>query len=133
MQERPVWERENVKERVRDMAWTSMIPDKIIEDVKQDRKSAISVEKYKVSNKAIYLQGVYLPISAITSVRIQPSTYSPNCCCGKGIPVFKIRIDYGAEKPLVLMLEKEQNAEKAVGIIISANNSVSIEEACGGV
>lgn len=115
------------------MPWTSIIPDNTIQDVKHDRKSAVSVEKYRISDNAIYLQGEYLPISAITSVRIQPSTYSPNCCCGKGIPVFKIRIDYGAEKPLVLMLEKEQNAEKAVGIIISANNSVSIEEACGGV
>lgn len=109
------------------MAWTSMIPDKTIEDVKQDRKSAISVEKYKVSNKAIYLQGVYLPIPAIKSVRIQPSTYSPNCCCGKGIPVFKIRIDYGAEKPLVLMLEKEKYAEKMVSIITSANDVITIE------
>ena len=109
------------------MAWTSMISDKTIEDVKRDRRSAVSVEKYKVSDEAIYLQGEYLPISAIKSVRIQPSTYSPNCCCGKGIPVFKIRIDYGAEKPLVLMLEKKKNAEKAVDIITSANNSIAVE------
>ncbi len=104
-----------------------MISDKTIEDVKRDRRSAVSVEKYKVSDEAIYLQGEYLPISAIKSVRIQPSTYSPNCCCGKGIPVFKIRIDYGAEKPLVLMLEKKKNAEKAVDIITSANNSIAVE------
>ena len=104
-----------------------MISDKTIEDVKRDRRSAVSVEKYKVSDEAIYLQGEYLPISAIKSVRIQPSTYSPNCCCGKGIPVFKIRIDYGAEKPLVLMLEKKKNAEKAVDSITSANNSIAVE------
>ena len=104
-----------------------MISDKTIEDVKRDRRSAVSVEKYKVSDEAIYLQGEYLPISAIKSVRIQPSTYSPNCCCGKGIPVFKIRIDYGAEKPLVLMLEKKKNAEKAVDIITSVNNSIAVE------
>ena len=109
------------------MAWTSMILDKAIEDVKQDRKAAVSVEKYMVSDKAIYVQGEYLPISAIKSVRIQPSTYSPNCCCGKGIPVFKIRIDYGAEKPLVLMIEKEKNAEKMVSIIKSANDTITVE------
>ena len=105
-----------------------MIPDKTIEDVKQDRKTAVSVEKYKVSDKAIYLQGDYLPIAAIKSIRIQPSTYSPNCCCGKGIPVFKIRIDYDGEKPLVLMLEKERNADKMASIITSANNSVSVND-----
>jgi hypothetical protein len=109
------------------MTWKSMIPDKSIEDVKDDRKSAVSVEKYKVTDNAIYLQGEYLPTSAIKSVRIQPSTYSPNCCCGKGIPVFKIRIDYGAEKPLVLMVEKEKNAQKMITIITSANDSITVE------
>ena len=109
------------------MAWTYMILDKTIEDVKQDRKATVSVERYMVSDKAIYVQGEYLPISAIKSVRIQPSTYSPNCCCGKGIPVFKIRIDFGAEKPLVLMLEKEQYAEKMVSMITSANDTITVE------
>ena len=104
-----------------------MILDKTIEDVKQDRKATVSVEKYMVSDKAIYVQGEYLPISAIKSVRIQLSTYSPNCCCGKGIPVFKIRINYGAEKPLVLMLEKEKYAEKMVSIVTSANDNITIE------
>ena len=80
-----------------------------------------------VSDKAIYVQGECLPISAIKSVRIQPSTYSPYCCCGKGIPVFKVRIDYREEKPLVLMLEKEKNAEKMVSIIMSANDTITIE------
>lgn len=108
-----------------------MIPDKIIEDVKQDRKSTVSVEKYRVSDKAIYVQGEYLSISAIKSLRIQPSTYSPNCCCGKGIPVFKVRIDFGAEKPLVLMFEKEKNAEKMVSIIMSANDTITIESGAG--
>ena len=109
------------------MAWRSILPEKSMEDVKQDRKSAVSVEKYKVSDKAIYVQGEYLSISVIKNVRVQSSTYSPNCCCGKGIPVFKIRIDYGAEKPFVLMLEKEKNAEKMISIITSANDSITIE------
>lgn len=105
------------------MAWRSLIPDKTIEDVKRDRKAAVSVEKYKVSDNAIYFQSEYLPVSVIKGVRIQPSTYSPSCCCGKGIPVFKIRIDYDGDKPLVLMLEKEKNAEKIVSIITSANDN----------
>ena len=62
------------------MAWRSIIPEKSIEDVKQDRKSAVSVEKYKVSDKTIYVQVEYLPISVIKNVRLQSSTYSPNCC-----------------------------------------------------
>ncbi len=42
--------------------------------------------------------------------------------CGKGIPVFKIRLDYGGEKPLVLMIEKEANAERMISLINSASS-----------
>ena len=59
----------------------------------------------------------FFPTSLITDVKKQASTYTPNCACGKGIPVFKICIDYGAEKPLILMLEKEANADKLLGYL----------------
>ena len=45
------------------------------------------------------------------------SSYTPGMSCGKGIPVYKIRIEYGAEKPLVLMLEKEKNVQKMLDTI----------------
>ncbi len=99
------------------MAWKSLVPGTELSDVKADRKSAVSIEKYKVSPNAIYFSGEYLPTSLITDVKKQASTYTPNCACGKGIPVFKIRIDYGAEKPLILMLEKEANADKLLGYL----------------
>ena len=110
------------------MSWKSIIADREIEDVKQDRRASTSVEQYKVSGQAVYFKGEYLPISEIESLRVQSSTYSPNCCCGKGIPVFKIRVDYGDEKPLVLMLEKEKNVEKMVSIITSVKPDITVEQ-----
>lgn len=98
------------------MAWQS-ITDRRIEDVKADRKTAKRVEKYMVSPKALYFEGRYLPLSEIQSVSIHDSTYNPHCCCGRGIPVKKIRIDYGADKPLILMLEKGENAQKMKDIL----------------
>ncbi|MCR5301779.1 MAG: hypothetical protein K6E49_05010 [Lachnospiraceae bacterium] len=91
------------------MAWNS-ITENVIEDVKTDRKSAKGIEKYMISKKAIYFEGKYLPISQIRSVSIHDSTYYPHCCCGRGIPVKKLKIEYGAEKPLILMFESEKNA-----------------------
>ncbi len=38
------------------MTWKSMIPGCEIEDIKADRKTAKSIEQYKVSEKAIYAQ-----------------------------------------------------------------------------
>ncbi len=98
------------------MAWQS-ITENVIDDVKADRKSAKSVEKYMISRKALYYEGRYLPLSQITSVSVHDSTYNPHCCCGRGIPVKKIKIEYGKEKPLILMLEKSENAQKIVEMI----------------
>lgn len=35
--------------------------------------------------------------------------------CGKGIPVYKLRIDYGEEAPLVLMIEKRKECPQVYG------------------
>lgn len=101
------------------MGWQS-ITEKEITDVKADKKSAKSFEKYMVSQSAVYFEGKYLPISDIQSVSIHDSTYNPHCCCGRGIPVKKLKIEYGAEKPLLLMLEKDKNAQRMAELIEAA-------------
>ncbi len=98
------------------MGWNSITQTEI-DDIKADRKSAQRVEKYMVSQKAVYFEGRYLPISDINAVSIHDSTYNPHCCCGRGIPVKKIKIEYGEEKPLILMLEKGDNANKMAELI----------------
>ncbi|MCR5775268.1 MAG: hypothetical protein K6G42_09315 [Lachnospiraceae bacterium] len=111
------------------MAWRSLIPEQELTDVRQDRKNAVGIEKYKISANALYMQGEYLPLKAVTGVRLQPSTYTPNCACGKGIPVYKLRVDYGTENPLVLMMEKEKNAERLLSAISDVNPGARIERA----
>ncbi len=108
------------------MAWNS-ITEKEIEDVKADKKSAQGIEKYMISKKAIYFEGKYLPISQVQAVSIHDSTYNPHCCCGRGIPVKKLKIEYGADKPLILMLEKEANAEKMADMIEDARKGAGDE------
>ena len=101
------------------MGWYSITENEIA-DVKADKKTAKGVEKYMVSKNAVYFEGKYLPISQIQSVSIHDSVYNPNCCCGRGIPVKKLKIEYGADKPLLLMLEKEANARKLAEMIEDA-------------
>ena len=101
------------------MGWYSITENEIA-DVKADKKTAKGVEKYMVSKKAVYFEGKYLPISQIQSVSIHDSVYNPHCCCGRGIPVKKLKIEYGADKPLLLMLEKEANARKLAEMIEDA-------------
>ena len=110
------------------MAWDCIISGKEISDVRKDRKASKSVEKYNISPQAVYFDNKYLPLSEIKTMRIQPSLYTPQGCCGKGIPVFKIRLDHGGEKPVVLMIEKENNAIQAVQMIREYNPDAVIEE-----
>ena len=62
-------------------------------------------EKYGISENAVYFDGKYLPLSAIKKIIVKPSVYFPGHSCGKGIPVFKMGLDYGSEKFAVLMIE----------------------------
>lgn len=104
-----------------------MIPGCEIDNIREDRKNAAGIEQYRVSKRAVYIKDQYLPVARIRSLALLPSLYTPSCCCGKGIPVFKIRVDYGAEKPAVMMLEKEKNAEKMIAEICRGNEKVQVE------
>ena len=106
------------------MAWECIIAGKEIENVKADKKIAKSVEKYLVSDNALYFEGKYLPLDLIESVSIHDSTYNPHCCYGRGIPVKKLKIEYGVDKPLILMVEKDKNALKLKDLIKNGNTCI---------
>lgn len=57
------------------MGWSCIIPGKEIDEMKADRKKAKGFERYDISDKAVYFQGQYLPVSEIKSIRLQPSVY----------------------------------------------------------
>lgn len=105
------------------MAWECIIPGKEIEDVRADKKGAKRVEQYLVSDNALYFEGKYLPLYLVESVSIYDSTYNPHCCCGRGIPVKKLKIEYGVDKPLILMVEKDKNAQKLKDMIIKTEGA----------
>ena len=110
------------------MAWKCIVEGKELPDEREDRRRSESMEKYRVSSKAVYFEGQYLPLSEIRSLRVQPSVYRPQCCCGRGVPVFKIKLEYGAEKPLILMVEREKSAERIAAAITAGNPAVVVEE-----
>lgn len=110
------------------MGWKCIIAGGELTDIRQDRKESVRIEQYAVSERAVYFQGSYLPLKNVKAVRMLPSVYRPNHCCGIGIPVTKVRIDYGGEKPLVLMLEKEENAERICAAICAGNPEAAAEK-----
>ncbi len=99
------------------MAWKSIMEGSTIDNVREDRRDSVRVEQYRISQQAVYFNGQYLPLSCIREASVVESSFSPTMSCGKSIPVFKIRIDYGADKPLILMVEKRKNADMMMEII----------------
>ena len=109
------------------MAWLCVAPGFEIDDVKADRKTTKRIEAHWASDEAVYFDGRYLPYGAIKQAHIQPSVYRPAGCCGRGIPVHKLCLDYGADELAILMFEKEENAKAMLNIALGKNPGIEVK------
>jgi len=108
--------------------WKCVVGGSEIDDVQKDRESSVMIEGYDISKKAVYFEGRYLPFSQIKSVRCQPSAIRfRGGGCGIGIPVFKIRLNCGTEKPVVLTVEEKDNVDKIIDMICAGNLDTTLE------
>ena len=108
--------------------WECVVEGSEIEDVKTDREGSVIIEGYDFSEKAVYFEGRYLPFSQIKSVRSQPSAIRiRGGGCGIGLPVFKIRLDYGAQRPVVLTVEEKESADKIIKMVCAGNRDTTLE------
>ena len=111
------------------MAWAPYLEGRTVADPKQDAKNGVRIEQYRISREAVYFPKEQdLLISDIRRVWIQSSRLSVVGACGRGIPVFVVRLDHGAEKKVNLMIEKQENAERMVQLLSEANPSIVVEE-----
>lgn len=111
------------------MAWTSLRPGRVIEDLKNDRKSAVKVEQYRISQNAVYLPGnEYIPLETVEKVQLRNGMMTTKGCCGLSIPVFNVILFYGAIRPKGLMCEKQTSAEQIIKLICEAHPEIIEEE-----
>lgn len=108
--------------------WKCVVEGSELEDVKKDREKSVLIEGYDLSENAIYFEGRYLPFSQIKSVRSQPSVIRiRGGGCGIGLPVFKIRLDYGVKNPVVLVVEDKNNVDEIIRRICVGNRDTTLE------
>ncbi|MBO5503523.1 MAG: hypothetical protein J5969_03495 [Lachnospiraceae bacterium] len=111
------------------MTWTAYLPGRTVADPRSDIKSGTRIEQYKISDQAVYFpRKKYLLLSDIRRTWIQDSTMNLVGTCGKGLPVFVVRLDHGDEKKVNLMLEKKEHAEEMIRLICEKNPSVVVEQ-----
>ena len=110
------------------MAWRPYLEGRTVPDPKTDAKNGIRIEQYKISRSAVYFpKEQYLLISDLKRTWIQSSRLSVVGSCGRGIPVFVVRLDCGEEKKVNLMMEKEENAEKMITLLCEINPGIKVE------
>ena len=91
--------------------WKCVVAGSEIEDVKKDRESSVIIEGYDFSEKAVYFE----------AIRIRGGG------CGIGLPVFKIRLDYGVKNPVVLVVENKDNVDEIINRICMGNRDTTLE------
>lgn len=109
------------------MAWKSILPEQAIPDAKEDAKRADSFGSFRISEKAVYMNGqTYLPLSAVREAKLYATRLNTHGCCGLGLPVWNVLLYYGEEKPLRLMHEKKEKAEEALRLIAARNPAIAV-------
>lgn len=105
------------------MAWESLRPDMELSAVaiKLDQKNGNVVERYRVTEKAIYLpEKRYIPLDAVEKFQIR----DPRTDGG----AFGFVVFYGTEKPQELALEKKRDAQMLAYLVMSSRQGIKWEE-----
>lgn len=111
------------------MAWKTILPGQELPDAKTDAKAAVSFGSFRVSEKAVYLSNrEYLPLDAIQKARLYSSQLNGHGCCGLGLPVWYVLLYYGEERPLKLLTEARDKAEKVLDKLTEHNPAIELME-----
>jgi len=109
------------------MAWKTLAAGHDLPDAREDAKTAQSFGSFRISEKAVYLNGRdYLPLDAVRRIRLYRSQMNTHGCCGLGLPVWYVLVYYGPDTPLRLMSEKREQAQAALDRIAALRPGVEV-------
>lgn len=95
-----------------------------------DYRAARRVGQYRVGREAIYFPGfpgtVYLPYGAMTQVWVKTTALPLTGCCGKELPMVRLRAFYDGAFYQDFLFEKQAEADEALAAVRTANPA-----ACG--
>lgn len=109
----------------------SICPGVVLKDPKEDYKTAIRVEQYRLSRQAIYFAAFpgtkYLPFRAVQRAWTQKSSLSLTGCCGKELPVVVLRIQYEGGFYQNITFEKQKAADQVLKMLSECCPDVPLE------
>ena len=100
------------------MAYRSLIGGTRVEDPGTDCRTAARFGTFRIGSRAVYFPafpvgGRYLAYPDISKILLKPSALHPKGCCGGGIPVYVLRLEYGDGQGKNLVLDSRKLAERA--------------------
>lgn len=85
-----------------------------LEDPAGDYKTARRVEQYRLSARAVYFPAFpgtrYVPFAAVTGALCRNSGMPVKGCCGKELPVTRLRLTYDGAFSRDFLFERPENA-----------------------
>ena len=109
----------------------SMSQSVTIENAAEDYRNATKVAQYRVGAQAAYFPAFpgnrYIPFDAATRAISKNSSLPLKGCCGKAIPVVKVRIFYDGEFYQEFVLEELKQADAILDRLASARPDIPME------
>ena len=102
------------------MAFRSLVQGTTMENPREDYRNAVRFGTFRIGSRAVYFPsfpagGKFLAYPDITKILLKPSSLHPKGCCGGGIPVYVLRLQYGDGQGRNLVLDSRKLAERAAG------------------
>ena len=102
-----------------------------LEDPAGDYKTARRAEQYRVSGQAIYFPAFpgtqYLSFASLSRALTRNTSLPLTGCCGKALPMTRLRLYYDGEFYQDLLFEKRPNANQVLDDIAAARPDLPVE------
>ena len=102
-----------------------------LEDPTRDYKTSRRAEQYRVSGQAIYFPAFpgtqYLSFAALTKALTRNTGLPLTGCCGKALPMTRLRLYYDGEVYQDFMFEKLPTANQVLDGIAAARPDLPLE------
>ena len=96
-----------------------------------DYKATRRAEQFRVSDQAIYFPAFpgtrYLSFQALTKALTRNTSLPLTGCCGKALPMTRLRLYYDGEFYQDFMFEKRPAANKVLDVIAAARPDLPVE------
>lgn len=110
------------------MIYRSAVTGASIPDPAADRRAADRIGQYRVGRAALYIPSFptdqYIPFASIRRAWSQPAQLGMTGCCGKTVPVVRVRVQYDSgDTGLIIqnyVLDTQAEADRMLALLEAA-------------